>query len=114
MRLLDLLGRPRYSYYQRLALIQNRVSVIAYRAVHLATPCPVETRSGPSEENLEPFTVAAISGYARAADPLNFLLVDRAGIEPASRTHFASLHTAILLFTLLLAQGPQYAHNLVL
>ena len=30
---------------------------------------------------------------------VSVLMVDRAGIEPATRTHFARLHTAIVLFT---------------
>ena len=38
-----LLGFSRGSYYWRLAPIQKRASVIAYRAVHSVTLCPVET-----------------------------------------------------------------------
>jgi CHASE3 domain sensor protein len=51
LHLFCLLGFSSYSYYQRLALIQNLASVIAYRAVHSPTLDPVETMTGPSKEN---------------------------------------------------------------
>ena len=39
------------------------------------------------------------------------LMVDRAGIEPASRTHFASLHTAIMLFKLIEYKCHRFDQN---
>lgn len=39
LRLLCFACRPRYSYYQRLALIQNRVSVVAYRVAKIPYSC---------------------------------------------------------------------------
>ena len=48
LRLRFLLGFSRGSYYPEQVQIQKRGSVIAYRAVHSVTLCPVETMTGPS------------------------------------------------------------------
>ena len=48
LRLLLVLRFSSRSYYQRLALIQNLVSVIACRAVHSVTLDPIDPVSGPS------------------------------------------------------------------
>ena len=51
---------------------------LPYRAVHLSTLCPVETMVTP--------TLAHLKKYTK---------VEVAGVEPASRTLFLPLHTAI-------------------
>ena len=82
----------RFCFYDRVPPI---LRVLLSRAVHSVTLCPVETMAGPSKENSNPFTVASITGCAAGCILPNFLLVDLAGVEPASRTLFSLLHTAI-------------------
>ena len=64
--------RPRYSYYQRLALIQNRVSVIAYRAVHSVTLCPVENHGHPHQQD-SVLTIPVLDLQCQSTDRLSYL-----------------------------------------
>ena len=79
------------------ALVQNLASVIAYRAVHSPTLDPVETMTGPSKTHygrVHSLTRNLTSGHITS---IGVLLVDQAGVEPASRTLLGLLHTAINL-----------------
>jgi len=91
------------------ALDQNLASVFAYRAVHSVTLCPVETMNWPIKNTLPwpvrvftfyyVFTTTPTSGN-RNLVLRNVFMVDQAGVEPASRTLFSLLLTAItLLYT---------------
>ena len=89
----------RFCFYDRVTPI---LRVLLSRAVHAFTCCPVETMAGPSEKHLcfvNPLHGTQLNLIKQlghnAVYFINILLVDLAGVEPASRTLFSLLHTAI-------------------